>query len=135
MFSAHLDRRTFISSCIGSAALSACKSQRTDVTLNVIGEAASAMDGLDAIKDDFTKQYGIKVVLHKFEFQTVQDKTLLDFTSRTGNYDCLMGIYYNLGKYVENDFIMDIEPFLADKSLRDPDVKLENFFKPILAGC
>lgn len=106
--------------------------QQEKITLNVIGEAASAMDGLDAIKDQFTKEFGYEIELHKFEFQTVQDKTVLDFTGKTGNYDCIMGIYYNLGKYTENEFILDFDPFMSDESLRDPQVKLDNFFKPIL---
>ena len=106
--------------------------KKEPITLNVIGEAASAMDGLDSIKDQFTKEFGYKVVLHKFEFQTVQDKTILDFTGKRGFYDCIMGIYYNLGKYSENNFILPFDRFMDDSRLRDSKVNLDQFFKPIL---
>jgi multiple sugar transport system substrate-binding protein len=112
------------------AALTSC--HKEPVTINVIGEAASAMDGLDAIKDQFTTEFGYRVVLHKYEFQTVQDKTILDFTGRRGFYDGVMGIYYNLGKYSDNHFIVPFEVFFDNPKLRDPKVSLDQFFKPIL---
>ena len=53
----------------------------------------------------------------------------MDFTGNTGSYDVVMGIYYNLGKYVENGDILPLEPFLEDPALRDRSVRMDNFFE------
>jgi multiple sugar transport system substrate-binding protein len=125
---------SLIVSCLALVSNMSCGHKPT-ITINVIGEAASAMDGLDKIKEKFTEEFGYKVVLNKYEFQTVQDKELLDFAGKQGNYDAIMGIYFNLGKYTENGFIVPFDAFLNDPSTRDPKVNLDQFFKPILQAC
>lgn len=109
-----------------------CQKAKEEITLQVIGEDASVMQGLESIKDDFEKEFGYKVVVNRFEFNTVLSKTANDFAAGTGQYDVVMGIFYNLGKYAENNFILDFQPYLDDPQTRDKQVSLDEFYKPVL---
>lgn len=102
------------------------------VTLHLIGEAYPPFQALPAIVEPFTRETGIKVEIHPFEFETALSKTQMDFTGDTGSYDVVMGIYYNLGKYVENGDILPLEPLLEDPALRDPSLSMDNFFEPVM---
>lgn len=106
--------------------------QQPSVTLHLIGEALPPFQAIPDVTKDFTQKTGINVEIHPYEFETALSKTQLDFTGKTGNYDVIMGIYFNLGKYAENKYILDLSPFMTDTSIHDPEVKLENFFKPVL---
>jgi len=106
--------------------------EKRHVTLHLIGEALPPFEAIPKIAEKFTRETGIEVQIHPFEFETALSKTQLDLTGNTGSYDVVMGIYYNLGKYVENGDILPFEPFLNDQKLRDPTVRIENFFEPVM---
>lgn len=105
---------------------------KQSVTLHLIGEALPPFEAIPEVTKEFTQKTGIKVEIHPYEFETALSKTQLDFTGKTGNYDVVMGIYYNLGKYAENNSILELSNFMADPAIHDPEVKLDNFFKPVL---
>lgn len=119
------------------ATLAGCKPdeetpQPKPITLHVIGEALPPVESLRELGKEFSRQYGVQIEVHPFEFETALSKTLLDFSAGTGNYDVVYGIYFNLGKYVENKYILPFEPFMNDTTLRDPAVRLDNFFAPVV---
>src|SRR5688500_14951892 len=88
-------------------ALGSCRpsGQSNAVTLHLIGEALPPFEAIPEVTKDFAQKTGIKVEIHPYEFETALSKTQLDFTGKTGNYDVVMGIYFNLGKYAENNSI------------------------------
>jgi multiple sugar transport system substrate-binding protein len=106
--------------------------EHSATTLHLIGEALPPFQALPELTRDFTRKTGTRIEIHPFEFETALAKTQLDFTGNTGNYDVVMGIYFNLGKYVENHEILPIQPFLDDPKTRDLTVQLENFFPPVM---
>jgi multiple sugar transport system substrate-binding protein len=126
--------RRLAAAILVSALLLSCTQpgQQSPVTLNLIGEALPPFQAIPEVTREFTEKTGIRVEIHPYEFETALSKTQLDFTGNTGNYDVVMGIYFNLGKYVENNDILELSPFMVDASLHDPEVKLDNFFKPVL---
>lgn len=107
-------------------------SESETVTLDLIGEGLVPFHAIEDLSEEFTEETGIEVEIHPFEFETALSKTILDFNSGTSQYDVVMGIYFNLGKYAELGEILAIEPFLNDPDLRDPAVQLDNFFQPVL---
>src|SRR5689334_9899350 len=109
-----------------------CRRQEQTVTLHLIGEALPPFQAIPEVVQPFTKETGIKVEIHPYEFETALAKTQLDFAGKTANYDVVMGIYYNLGKYAANNSILPFEQFLNDPNLRDSNVKIDNFFQPVL---
>lgn len=111
--------------------LTACHGDRQEqVTLHLIGEGLPPFEVIDELSAEFTDQTGIEVEIHPFEFETALSKTILDFRSNTAQYDVVMGIYFNLGKYAEAGEILPLEPFLNDPEL--PRVDLANFFQPVM---
>lgn len=102
------------------------------VTLNLIGEGLTPFYDIEKLAPNFTRETGIQVKIHPYEFETALSKTMFDFRSNTAQYDVVMGIYFNLGKYVELGEILPLEPLLEDTTLRDSEVQLENFFQPVL---
>jgi multiple sugar transport system substrate-binding protein len=109
-----------------------CGKKEQTITINVIGEDASVMQGLEKIKDEFEAEFGYKVAINKFEFNTSLSKTINDLAAGTGQYDVIMGIFYNLGKYAENGFILELGPYMDDSKIRDKQISLGIFYKPVL---
>jgi len=115
------------------AALLGCgRDDKGPVELNLIGEGLTPFEAIQPLSEDFTQQTGISVKIHPYEFETALKKTLLDFTAGTAQYDVVMGIYFNLGKYAELGEILPLQPYYDDGTLNDPEVKLESFFKPVM---
>ena len=83
-----------------------------NIELHVIGEALPPLEGLNKIKDIYEGEHpGVKIVIEPYEFESLLQKSTADFTARTGQYDCVMSIYYNLGKYAENGWVVPIDEF------------------------
>jgi multiple sugar transport system substrate-binding protein len=59
----------------------------------------------------------VNIVVEGYEFESLLEKTTADLTAKTGQYDCIMAIYYNLGKYVENGWVIPVDDFLKDPNI------------------
>lgn len=105
------------------------------VTINVIGEDYSPMQGLEKIKGDFTQETGINVVISKFDAETVRKKSIGDFQAGATNYDVIMGAFYDSGLFASNQWVLNISQSIEQQGWRDPAVDLNNFSEPILNLC
>jgi len=93
-----------------------------NIELHVIGEALPPLEGLNKIKDIYEGEHpGVKIVIEPYEFESLLQKSTADLAAGTGQYDCVMSIYYNLGKYAENGWVVPIDEFLADPTIITPE--------------
>jgi multiple sugar transport system substrate-binding protein len=102
------------------------------VVLKVVGEDYSPMQGLEKIKDGFTRETGIQVQISRFEAETLRKKTISDFQAGAANYDVIMGAFYDVGLFASNKWVVNIGEALQRPGWRDPAVTLDNFSPEIL---
>lgn len=105
------------------------------ITLKVIGEDYSPMQGLEKIKGDFTQETGIQVVISKFDADTVRKKSIGDFQAGAANYDVIMGAFYDVGLFGSNGWVLNVDQVLAQQGWKDSAVDLNNFSPEILNLC
>lgn len=97
------------------------------VELHVIGEALPPLEALGRIKVEYEKEHpDVSIVVEGYEYEALLEKTSADFAAKTGKYDCVMGIYFELGKYVENGWVYPLSDFLEKPELIDPAVDFED---------
>jgi len=90
------------------------------VTLRTIGEALPPLEALNKLKDKFTEETGIEIVIEQYGHEEAVDKVMLDLNSRTGRYDFIIQPHRELGRFVENKLVTPIDAFMADTKLTDP---------------
>lgn len=108
-------------------AFSNCDNHK-QVTLNIIGEALPPLQSLGELSKEYEARTGIKIVIHPFEFETALQKTQLDFISKNADYDIVMGIFYNHGRYYENGNIKDLTKLISDPKYKSIIVPTDNFY-------
>ena len=99
------------------------------IELNIIGEALPPLESLGELAKEYEEATGIKIKIHPFEFETALQKTQLDFVSGIGQFDLIMGIFFNHGRYYENGYILPFSD-LEEKypELLDFKVPEDNFY-------
>jgi len=105
---------------------------REQVTLKVIGEDYSPMQGLEKIKDRFTAETGHRVEISRFDAETLRKKSIGDFQAGAANYDVIMGAFYDVGLFAANGWVLNVGESLSRDGWRDPKVDMNNFSEPIL---
>jgi multiple sugar transport system substrate-binding protein len=105
------------------------------ITLKVIGEDYSPMQGLEKIKGDFTRETGIEVEISKFDAETVRKKSIGDFQAGAANYDVIMGAFYDVGLFGSNGWVLNLDQSLNKPGWKDPAVDLNNFSPQIVNLC
>ena len=86
-------------------------------TLYMIAEQQTPTESLKKQLGDFEELTGIKVELEMAPYDDVVQKETLAFESKSGAYDIVAAPYEFLGKYVVNEYVQPIEPFMEDESL------------------
>jgi len=102
------------------------------ITLKVIGEDYSPMQGLEKIKDRFTAETGLRVEISRFDAETLRKKSIGDFQAGAANYDVIMGAFYDVGLFAANGWVLDVGEALSRDGWRDPKLDMKNFSEPIL---
>jgi len=98
------------------------------VELNIIGEALPPMFSLEKLSKEYTDSTGVEISFHPYEFETTLQKTQLDFLSGNSQYDIIMGIFYNHGRYFENNYIKDFSEFDTIPHLKQFKIPIDNFY-------
>jgi multiple sugar transport system substrate-binding protein len=80
--------------------------------LNVIGEATANTQIIEKLLPDFKKKTGIDVNLEQAPYDSLVQKSVLDFTTHKGNYDVLSIPYEYLGAFAEKKYISGQNDFL-----------------------
>lgn len=102
-------------------------------SLRTIGEALPPFENLAELSKQFTAETGIALTIEPYVYETALSKTIFDFTSNQAQYDFVMGIYQELGKYAGNGMITPIDDMLA---IEPYPIDLSVFSQSVLdAGC
>jgi multiple sugar transport system substrate-binding protein len=128
--------RRFFAVVTLAVALAGCgEEKKRDVLLNIVGEALPPLMSLEEIAKEYAVQTGVKVKAHPFEFETALQKAQLDFTSGRGEYDLVMGIFYNHGRYVESGYITPFDDPKFSNVLPADEVVSTDAFYPALQNA
>lgn len=92
--------------------------------LRFIGESLPPLEALAAVKKDFEDITGVEVVIEQYGQAEVIEKTMADFVGRTQIYDLIISPHRQIGSYVENGWLLEIDKFLNDPKLKDPTFNL-----------
>jgi multiple sugar transport system substrate-binding protein len=79
------------------------------VTIRVIGDPVSAVDGLSSLARDFSDESGIAVVVEKAGFKDALEKATNDLNSKGGAYDIVLQEGTPLGEFADNNSIFTID--------------------------
>nr|VFK39950.1 MAG: ABC-type glycerol-3-phosphate transport system, substrate-binding protein [Candidatus Kentron sp. SD]VFK45372.1 MAG: ABC-type glycerol-3-phosphate transport system, substrate-binding protein [Candidatus Kentron sp. SD]VFK79533.1 MAG: ABC-type glycerol-3-phosphate transport system, substrate-binding protein [Candidatus Kentron sp. SD] len=108
------------------------QSAQSGITLHVLGEDYSPMQGLEKMAPKFTEETGIEVRIARFDAETARKKYLSEFQAGATNYDVVMAAFYDLGLLVANRWVLNFDEVLADPKRRDPKLRMEEFSDAIL---
>jgi len=78
-------------------------------------------DAMLKLLPDFTKQTGIKVETDRLAMARMKDKQLLEMSKPSGDYDLVCYVVMWKGEYVKKNLVRDLDPFLKNPALADPD--------------
>ena len=93
-------------------------------TLRLIGESLPPLEALAAVKKEFEDITGVEIIIEQYGQAEVIEKTMADFVGRTAIYDLIISPHRQIGTYVENGWLQEIDNFLVNKALVDPDFNL-----------
>lgn len=114
----------FLTTILAVLLLAGCDTNKKEqITLDIVGEALPPLTSLEELSKTYEASTGVKVKVHPFEFETALQRAQLDFSSGSGEYDIVMGIFYNHGRYAEAGYIVPFtDPkFRNLKELEIPD--------------
>ena len=78
-------------------------------------------DAMAKLLPEFTKQTGIKVETDRLAMARMKDKQLLEMAKPSGDYDLACYVVMWKGEYVKKNLIRELDPFLKNAALADPD--------------
>ena len=79
------------------------------ITIRVIGDPVSVVDGLISLARDFSHETGINVVVEKYGFKDALEKATNDLGAKSGNYDIVLQEGAALGKFATDKSIFTID--------------------------
>ncbi|CDN92308.1 MULTISPECIES: ABC transporter substrate-binding protein [Agrobacterium tumefaciens complex] len=80
---------------------------------------------------EFEKKTGIKVNYEIVPYENTREKQVLNFTSRGDLTLALVDLVW-IGEFAESGWIVPIDDLTKDKSITDPNLKLDGFFPLLL---
>ncbi len=93
-------------------------------SLRLIGESLPPLEALAKVKHEFEELTGVDVVIEQYGQAEVIEKTMADFVGQTSIYDLIISPHRQIGAYVENGWLREIDQFLVNKDLVDPSFHL-----------
>lgn len=100
-------------------------------TIRLIGEDYPPLQAIEKMKPEFEKATGIKVEVERYEAEAVLQKIAFDLNSKTGRYDLIIQVYFDMGRLVTQNQLRPVGPFLSDAKLHNPSFNPENDFFPV----
>ena len=79
------------------------------ITIRVVGDPVSAVDGLVSLAQDFSRETGINVVVEKDGFKDALEKATQDLSSKTGTYDIVLQEGATLDKFATEQSIYTVD--------------------------
>lgn len=90
-------------------------------TIRLIGEDYPPLQAIEKMKGDFEKLTGIKVEVERYEAEAVLQKIAFDLTSRTGRYDLIIQVYFDMGRLVGQRQIRPFDQFVSNRRIHNAD--------------
>jgi multiple sugar transport system substrate-binding protein len=78
-------------------------------------------DAMMKLLPEFTKATGIKVEADRLAMARMKDKQLLEMAKPSGDYDLVCYVVMWKGEYVKKNLVRDLETFLKNPALADPE--------------
>jgi len=105
----------------GEAEAKAAARPYEGVTVNLGLLARTLSDALKPYLDDFTAETGIRANIEQHAFDALRDKMMLEFAAKSGYFDIIYLSPGYLGELVENDYILDLNPYMERLGFRRDD--------------
>lgn len=83
------------------------------------------------ILPEFEQRTGIDVEWETLPYENSRERQVLDFTGGTQEFDVALIDVVWIGEFAESGWVADMDPFVRNPALADPDLNLQGFF-PIL---
>jgi multiple sugar transport system substrate-binding protein len=83
------------------------------------------------LASEFSARTGIEVQVSNLGHQALYEQVMLDFRLGTSKIDVFTPVGYNMKEYVDMGFLLNLEPYLADSKLADPDFAWDDFLGPV----
>ncbi len=100
-------------------------------TIRLIGEDYPPLQAIEKLKPDFEKATGIKVEVERYEAEAVLQKIAFDLNSKTGRYDLIIQVYFDMGRLVTQKQLRPMADFLAHPTLHNPAFDPEKDLFPL----
>ena len=101
------------------------------VTIRWITQSCPPAFAKEKLFPEFEAQTGIKVEMEALDYEHLVTKEMMDFVGETGVYDIMAAPYAQMGKYVENGYILPIDKFMNDPNLRDPNLNEDDIIESL----
>lgn len=83
-------------------------------------------DAATKIFAQFTRETGIRIETDRIDTGRMKDKQLLELGKAKGDYDVVTYIATWKGEYVKKKLIEEMQPYLSNKALADPDYDVDD---------
>ena len=97
-------------------------------TIRLIGEDYPPLQAIEKMKPGFEKITGIKVEVERYEAEAVLQKVAFDLNSKTGRYDLIIQVYFDMGRLVTQKQLHPLTDFISSPRLHnsafDPETEL-----------
>src|SRR4051812_3349989 len=93
-----------------------------EIVIRVIGEDYSPMQGLEKIKEDFTRETGVKVEITRVDAETLRKKYIALCQAGDSGYDVIMGQAFDVGLFAVNHWALDLTEALERPGWRDAEL-------------
>lgn len=100
------------------------------ITIRILDEITPLQEAMAKIVPDFEKETGIKVEYELLNHFDVISKGQADMLSGRGNYDAVMMHSFQMGPMIDAGAIRDINGYLADGKLTNPNLGLDDLINP-----
>lgn len=100
-------------------------------TIRLIGEDYPPLQAIEKIKGDFEKETGIKVEVERYEAEAVIQKITFDINSKTGRYDLIIQVYFDMGRLVTQNQLRALDDFVNNPKLHNPEFNPEKDLFPV----
>ena len=100
-------------------------------TIRLIGEDYPPLQAIEKMKPDFEKVTGINVEVERYEAEAVLQKIAFDLNSKTGRYDLIIQVYFDMGRLATQNQLRPINTFLSNAKLHNPSFDPEGNFFPV----
>ncbi len=100
-------------------------------TIRLIGEDYAPLQAIEKMKADFEKTTGITVEVERYEAEAVLQKIAFDLNSKTGRYDLIIQVYFDMGRLVGQKQLYPLTNLISNQSLHNPEFDPQRDLFPV----